>query len=438
MKSKWIWFFVVAFAALIWGVGAAGLAADRSFLAMPLNNAISYQGHLTDAADKPLSGTFVMRFQVYDADTGGTALWDSGDMNVAVDKGLFHTALGVDQSTFSGQGLWLSITVQNETLSPRQELLAAGYAMSLKPGAMIDRTTDGDALTVRNVATGFAVRAESPLGSGIYGYSDDNYAVYGFDGGAEQARGYGGYFYSENGVGTYGRSNAESTEQNLWAPGVYGRSTNGVGVYGRTGSTLSYMAAVRGENDGFGFGGYFASENGVPLYILRNTGIGNLFEAWTLNPVNRIFRINTAGHVYTDGSYNTPAADFAELLPAVDGLEAGDVLIIGADGMLTRSDKAYHPHVVGVYSTQPAFLGGVSEDESVSGKIPLAVIGVVPVKASAENGAIQPGDLLVAASLPGHAMRCEGADNCFGRTIGKALEMLDEGTDKIQMLVVLQ
>ena len=65
-------------------------------------------------------------------------------------------------------------------------------------------------------------------------------------------------------------------------------------------------------------------------------------------------------------------------------------------------------------------------------------MGVVPVKASAENGPIQIGDLLVSASLPGHAMRCEGIEACFGRTIGKALEPLDEDTGVIMMLVMLQ
>ncbi len=88
---------------------------------------------------------------------------------------------------------------------------------------------DGTGLFVKYLATGFAVRAEAAQGVGVYGFSEDNYAVYGFDGGTEDVRGYGGYFFSENGVGAYGRSNAQSSEQNLWAPGVYGRSTDGVG-----------------------------------------------------------------------------------------------------------------------------------------------------------------------------------------------------------------
>jgi hypothetical protein len=64
----------------------------------------------------------------------------------------------------------------------------------------------------------------------------------------------------------------------------------------------------------------------------------------------------------------------------------------------------------------------------------------VPVKVSAENGPIQAGDLLTTSSTPGHAMRCEELEQCFGRTLGKALEGLDAGQDTgvIRVLVTLQ
>ena len=55
-----------------------------------------------------------------------------------------------------------------------------------------------------------------------------------------------------------------------------------------------------------------------------------------------------------------------------------------------------------------------------------------------ENGAIRPGDLLTTSATPGHAMRCQGVERCFGRTIGKALEGLDAGTGAIKVLVMLQ
>jgi hypothetical protein len=121
----------------------------------------------------------------------------------------------------------------------------------------------------------------------------------------------------------------------------------------------------------------------------------------------------------------------------VEGLEPGDVLIIGSDGKLARSAEANTNAVVGVYSTKPGFVGGAGDDIDSTDKIPLAIMGIVPVKVSAENGPINPGDLLVTSSIPGHAMRA-GDNPRIGTVVGKALEGLESGTGIIQMLVVLQ
>jgi hypothetical protein len=59
------------------------------------------------------------------------------------------------------------------------------------------------------------------------------------------------------------------------------------------------------------------------------------------------------------------------------------------------------------------------------------------VKVCTENGAIAPGDLLVASSTAGHAMRA-GSSPPQGAVIGKALGSLEEGTGVIQMLVMLR
>ena len=132
---------------------------------------------------------------------------------------------------------------------------------------------------------------------------------------------------------------------------------------------------------------------------------------------------------------NSPA-DFAEVLPAAGEMEPGDVLVIGADGQLARSDAPYAANVMGVYSTRPSYLGG-AQNLGQDGYAPLAVMGVVPVKASAENGPIVPGDLLVTSSTPGHAMRADG-NPPVGTVIGKALEGLEAGVGVIRMLVILQ
>lgn len=66
----------------------------------------------------------------------------------------------------------------------------------------------------------------------------------------------------------------------------------------------------------------------------------------------------------------------------------------------------------------------------------LALIGVVPVKATTESGPIRPGDLLVSSSTPGHVMRCPDLPRCEGAIVGKALNPLAEGQGTIRMLVM--
>jgi hypothetical protein len=200
---------------------------------------------------------------------------------------------------------------------------------------------------------------------------------------------------------------------------------------------MSY--GVYGEDrSSVGYGGYFLNtSSGVALYARTDQGSGNIIEAWS-STSDREFRVERGGDVRADGSFIGGGADYAELLPGAAGLEPGDVLAINQEGQLVRSTRPYEASVVGVYSTQPGFVAGAGDESAdLTGKVPLAVMGIVPVKASTENGPIRPGDLLVASSIPGHAMKA-GPNPPVGTVIGKALEGLDEGTGIIRMLVMLQ
>ncbi len=174
---------------------------------------------------------------------------------------------------------------------------------------------------------------------------------------------------------------------------------------------------------------------GGPALYMRSTS-GNIMEAYGSDPERCIFYFENDGDFLLKGRIYESSADFAEMLPAEEGLEPGDVLAISEDGTLVRSTAAYQSSVAGVYSTEPGFVGGAGPGDDLTGKVPLAIMGVVPVKASAENGAIRPGDLLVASSIPGHAMRA-GGNPPLGTAIGKALAGLSEDTGIIRMLVTL-
>ena len=68
----------------------------------------------------------------------------------------------------------------------------------------------------------------------------------------------------------------------------------------------------------------------------------------------------------------------------------------------------------------------------------MAMMGIVPTKVSAENGPIETGDLLVASSTMGYAMKGTDRSRLTGAVVGKALASLDSGTGVIEVLVTLQ
>jgi hypothetical protein len=300
-------------------------------------------------------------------------------------------------------------------------------------------------------------------GRGVIGIAD-NYSGIG-------VYGSGGFGIGVQGNGEMGVKGVGSVGAGVWgegATGVYGTSERGLGVWGD--STSGHGVYAYSQGVGLNGAALYAenpnTNHGMAAYILNNsdyhtahfynagTGGGVLylqnggtdaggssggdFITAVNKPRNDVqFKVTTNGAAYSDNTFYSWGADLAEMVPAVKGLEPGDVLVIGPDGTLLLSSAPYQASVAGVYSTQPGFVGGQPVTGEVTGNIPLAVVGVVPVKVSAENGAISPGDLLVTSSTPGYAMKA-GSNPPQGTVIGKALGKLEAGTGMIKMLATLQ
>ncbi len=188
---------------------------------------------------------------------------------------------------------------------------------------------------------------------------------------------------------------------------------------------------------------------------VASAGAFQLIEAETLNDIQ--FSVDSNGDVRADGVFTGGGADFAEMIEISSGpgsAEPGDVMVIDPKNTraIIKSTSAHSSLIAGIYSTQPGFLGSErdwdvkSGDESRSytmkemadnfNEIPMAVVGIVPCKVSAENGSIEPGSLLVSSTIPGHAMREDNPR--IGTVLGKALEPLNSGTGTIKVLLTLQ
>jgi hypothetical protein len=78
------------------------------------------------------------------------------------------------------------------------------------------------------------------------------------------------------------------------------------------------------------------------------------------------------------------------------------------------------------------------DDGQLKDEVPLAIVGIVPCKVTAQDGPIEVGDLLVSSSRPGYAMKGTDRSRMLGAVVGKALEPLGKGIGVIQVLVTLQ
>ena len=113
-------------------------------------------------------------------------------------------------------------------------------------------------------------------------------------------------------------------------------------------------------------------------------------------------------------------ADLGEFYATNDPLiEAADVVSFDSDleAGVKMSSKKYDSNVAGVISTQPDMVMGSGMLRQGVKSVVLALAGRVPVKVSAMNGIIKPGDYLTTSSHPGWAMKATKA----GHVIGQAL-----------------
>ncbi|MBI1742162.1 hypothetical protein HYR54_03740 [Candidatus Acetothermia bacterium] len=233
---------------------------------------------------------------------------------------------------------------------------------------------------------------------------------------------------SDKGVAVRGESNS------VFSIGVEGHSDSNYGVVGESNRGIGLVGvSISGEV----IVATLANQN-----CISTTTACNIFRGQ--NQVGNLVRIDSAGKGFFNGGTQTGGADFAESMRTTDDpatLQPGDVLVIdpGHARAVKKSSAPNSKLVVGVYSVKPSILAIADHhiDDSLTGEVPVAVVGIVPTKVSAENGPIQIGDLLVSSSTPGHAMRAPN-NPAPGTIIGKALATWESGNGVIEVMVMLR
>lgn len=94
---------------------------------------VPFQGRLLDAGGTPLNGSVDLDFELFDALVNGTSLWSESHLGVIVVDGVYSVDLGattpLTRSVLEGGAAFLEISVDGETLVPRQQLLSVPYAL---------------------------------------------------------------------------------------------------------------------------------------------------------------------------------------------------------------------------------------------------------------------------------------------------------------------
>ena len=443
---------------LLSAAAIVALAGALPVSAQP-GTSFTYQGWLTSAGS-PTTSTVSVDFRLFDDEVAGTQIGSTITRSVTPADGVFSESLDFGAAAFAAnQALWLEIEVEGEVLG-RQALEASPFALNTR-GISVDqngrigigtdspnrplhvRSTDGNGTVLLERGGGnssVAMRAYSDAGFqtlasnwNVRAETDGTFII-----DSEQVGGPPSFRLSQaahaviSGVGaaltldsdggfaSFTMDRSDTTKDSVIRWTVGGSEEWRAGLDNQ-GANPNFWTLKRG------------GDNAPPMLLVDTSGrlgIGTTSPA-TMLDVN--------GAVTIRGG-----ADIVEGFDSACGtvIEPGTLMVIDPEhpGKLMPSSQGYDAKVAGIVSGANGVNPGIKlgQDGTMDGDIPVAMTGRVYVKASAENGAIRPGDRLTSASLVGHAMKATDRDRADGAVIGKAMTGLDDGTGMVLVLVNLQ
>jgi cytoskeletal protein CcmA (bactofilin family) len=221
----------------------------------------------------------------------------------------------------------------------------------------------------------------------------------------------------------------ENTNFTINLGGTEGAARIGLGGNGSIGTIDVFDAATKHTIR-------IGSAQGPGRIGLGGNGSDGVIDVFDANSKQTIKVNGKTGKVEVS---NADCAEEFDILQT-EQIEPGMVMVLGEEGKLERSRKAYDRRVVGVISGAGDYKPGIVLDKQQSDKIrdPISLLGKVYCRVDTRYGAIEVGDPLTTSFTPGHAMKAEDPLKAFGAVIGKALRPLAQGQGLIPILIALQ
>jgi len=385
--------------------------------------------------------------------------------------GLF--ALKASDSSAAGYGV-VGITAVSDVLGDMRgtspldptRLVAGVYGISDLPGGsnagvLGENFQDGPGVLGKSNANDGVQGIASQTGrSGVTGINSGG--GNGVFGQSESGRGVAGTCNA--GVGVFGEANqGDGVQGNSNAgAGVAGASVSGTGVHGANHSASE--TAVFGINDtpgqqvppnskagaGSGVWGHTRVEKGAGVVGTVEPGLSQATGVVGIGPTEGRFvgNVEVKGNLLVDRDVHVTGdvfleggKDLAEEFEVGLGrqFEPGTLMVIGENGTLAPSASAYDKRAIGVISGAGALKPAITlgQAHSLISTVPIALVGTVFCRASAEEASIEAGDLLTSSDVPGHAMKALDHGKSFGAIVGKALTPLCHGRGLIPIVIAL-
>jgi hypothetical protein len=351
------------------GLIAVCAAAPRCYAAAP--RTLDFQGTLTNSVNQSPrpDGTYSVTFRLFDAATGGTALWTEANKAVTISggHGLFDTLLGSPTSFGSlafDKPYFLEVQVAGEpaAMTPRLPLAAVPYALhaDAAPLALPFASTVSSAagaFSVTNTGTGHTIAAVGS-GTGVNGSAlyagntagigiisdtnttDGNLVLF--------QNGTGPIIKGITGGGTTTAFEVQHSGLVNTIGGVHATSTTGDGVFGSgasngvEGSTANGAASgVYGANTAGGYGAAGRSVTGVGLFG-ESTGDGHGNGGDGVEGVAHVIgKSGVYGHTDQVGSSGVYGGAFAANGAGVTGSATGFASSRGVVGLTSSGTGVF-------------------------------------------------------------------------------------------------